>query len=72
MSKVSLGQLDAPCILFNLNGYYNPLRALLENMIKKELSTKRRQKDFYFAGSLEEIQGIIGNLTSRAATRGTL
>lgn len=72
MSKVSLGHLNAPCILYNLNGYYNPLRALLENMIKKELSTKRRQKDFYFAGSLEEIQDIIGNLTSQAATRGIL
>ena len=23
MSKVSLGQLDAPCILYDLNGYYD-------------------------------------------------
>ena len=29
MSKVSLKHLDAPCILYNLNGYYNGLKALL-------------------------------------------
>ena len=28
MSKVSLGQLDAPCILYDLNGYYDSLKAL--------------------------------------------
>ena len=26
MSRVALGQLDAPCILYNLNGYYDGLR----------------------------------------------
>ena len=29
MSKVSLKHLSAPCILYDLNGYYEPLRALL-------------------------------------------
>lgn len=29
MSKVSLKQLDAPCILYNLNGYYNGLKNFL-------------------------------------------
>lgn len=33
MSKVSLKQLDAPCILYNLNGYYDSLKALLDHMI---------------------------------------
>ena len=30
MSRVSLGQLDAPCILYDLNGYYDSLKALLD------------------------------------------
>lgn len=34
MSMVSLKQLDAPCILYNLNGYYNDLQALLRHMIE--------------------------------------
>lgn len=61
MSKVSLGQLDAPCILYNLNGYYEPLRALLETMIEKGLSSRERQEGICFAVSLEEIQYITEN-----------
>ncbi len=30
MSKVSLKQLNAPCIVYNLNGYYDSLKAMLK------------------------------------------
>ena len=33
MSKVSLNQISAPCILYNLNGYYDSLKKLLHHMI---------------------------------------
>ena len=33
MSKVSLKQLNAPCIVYNLNGYYDSLKAMLKHMI---------------------------------------
>lgn len=46
MSAVSLGHLDAPCILYNLGGYYNDLKALLEHMIDKGLSSPQRQQGF--------------------------
>ena len=59
MSKVSLKQLDAPCILYNLNGYYDSLKALLEHMIAKGLSSGERQQGIYFAGNLSEIQEIL-------------
>ena len=59
MSKVSLKHLKAPCILYNLNGYYNGLKNLLEHMIEQGLSTKERQEGIYFAGSLEEIRRIL-------------
>ncbi len=55
MSKVSLKQLDAPCILYNLNGYYDSLKALLEHMIAKGLSSGERQQGICFAGNLSEI-----------------
>lgn len=60
MSKVSLGQLHAPCILYDLNGYYDPLRQLLRRMIEKGLSTSERQQGIYFAADLEEIKEILG------------
>ena len=59
MSKVSLKQLDAPCILYNLNGYYDSLKALLEEMIRKGLSTPERQKGIWFAKDLAEIRVLL-------------
>ena len=59
MSKVSLKQLDAPCILYNLNGYYNSLKELLNHMIEKGLSDQERQKGIFFADDLMQIQEML-------------
>ena len=59
MSKVSLKQLDAPCILYNLDGYYDSLKELLIHMIDMGLSSERRQKGIYFAETLEQIKDIL-------------
>lgn len=61
MSKVSLKQLAAPCILYNLNGYYDSLKALLDEMTRKGLSTPERQKGIYFAKDLGEIRTLLGS-----------
>lgn len=47
MSKVSLKQLNAPCIVYNLNGYYDSLKAMLKHMIDMGLSSEERQKGIY-------------------------
>ncbi len=62
MSKVSLKQLDAPCILYNLNGYYNSLKELLCHMIHKGLSSKERQNGIYFVENLEGISRVLKKL----------
>ena len=59
MSQVSLGQLDAPCILYDLNGYYDELRALLRRMIDAGLSTEERQRGIFFASTLDEIRELL-------------
>ena len=59
MSKVSLKHLNAPCILYNLDGYYNGLKMLLDHMIENELSSRERQEGIYFAESLEDIKRIL-------------
>lgn len=59
MSKVSLKHLNAPCILYNLNGYYDDLKSLLEHMIAKGLSSRERQEGIYFAENLEDIKRIL-------------
>jgi len=59
MSKVSLKHLHAPCILYNLNGYYDPLKAQLERMIALDLSSREKQAGIRFADSLDQIRGIL-------------
>ena len=59
ISKLSLGQLDAPCILYDLNGYYQPLHQLLQQMITMGLSTPARQRNITFAADLAQIRAIL-------------
>ena len=59
MSKVSLKHLDAPCILYNLHGYYDDLKAFLNHMIEKGLSSNERQEGIYFVENLDDIKQIL-------------
>ena len=59
MSQVSLKQMDAPCIFYNLNGYYDSLKQLLDHMIKMGLSSSRRQEGIYVVDNLEDIKILL-------------
>lgn len=59
MSQVSLGIIDAPCIVYNHQGYYNSLKQQLETMVEHGLSTKERQAGIHFADSVEEIISLL-------------
>lgn len=59
MSQVSLGLIDAPCILYNYKGYYDNLREQLKRMIEAGLSTEERQKGIYFVEELGKIREIV-------------
>ncbi len=59
MSMVSLKHIEKPCILYNLNGYYDDLKRLLEHMVETGLSSSERLEGISFAGNLQEIQEII-------------
>ena len=59
MSKVVLGHLQSPCIVYNLDGYYDDLKRLLQHMVKSGLAEEARLEGISFAGSLEEIVGIL-------------
>lgn len=59
MSKVCLGHLSAPCIIYNLNGFYDSFRELLNHMIDSGLLAEEKMKGIYFAANLDEIKQII-------------
>lgn len=62
MSMVSLKSINAPCILYNLNGYYNGLKTLLNHMIEMGLSTENRQQGIYFAENLSQIKELLAQI----------
>ena len=61
VSKICLDQLSQPCIFYNLNGFYDDMKAFLQRMINVGFSTSERQHGIYFASNLTEIEHIIAN-----------
>lgn len=59
MSKVCLGHLTSPCIIYNLDGFYDSFKTLLEHMIEKGLLSREKMNGIYFAESLDDIKKII-------------
>ena len=59
MSAVYLGHMDVPCILYDLDGYYEGLRAQLAKMAEKGLSYREQQQGIHFARTLEEIKEAV-------------
>lgn len=59
MSKISLGHLQAPCIYYNYDGYYDDIKHFLQQMILKGFSSEEKQQGVYFAESLEKIKELL-------------
>ena len=59
MSKVALGHLRSPCIIYNLNGYYDDLRRLLDHMVEMGLASREKLAGISFAQNMNEIRNII-------------
>ena len=59
MSKVVLGHLHTPCIVYNLNGYYDHLIALFDHMAEEGFLNKEFRDTIRFAGSLKELASVI-------------
>lgn len=59
ISQVRLGQNTKPCILYNLKGYYDPLRRMLERMVSSEFLDEESLEKVRFADSVEEIAALL-------------
>ena len=59
MSAVYLGHMDVPCILYDIDGYFEGLRMLIAKMSEKELAFADRLQRIRFASSLAEIKTAI-------------
>lgn len=59
MSKLCLGHLDTPCLIYNLNGFYDHLKAQLDHMIEMGLLDAKKIKNVRFVANLDEIKEIL-------------
>lgn len=59
MSKVVLGHVDAPCILYDLNGYYSGLKEQLLHAVETGLAAKETLSRIRFVQTLDEIKAIL-------------
>lgn len=64
MSKTALpgtpNFTPAPCILYNVDGFWNPLKTLLDNMRSADFTDNERLKGIEFAENIEDIKKILG------------
>ena len=59
MSKVVLGHNERPCIVLNLDGYYEPLRHMLDHMVLEGFLDKKSREKFIFAPDTESIAQFL-------------
>lgn len=59
MSMTALGHLDAPCIIYNRNGYYDSLKELLRHMVRAGLAEEENLQGICFAEDLSAIVRIL-------------
>ncbi|WP_455485331.1 LOG family protein [Gemella sp.] len=61
ISWVRVGKKDAPCILMNVNGYYDFLEQYFDKMVEEGFLTKRDRERTLFTDSIAEMQEYIRN-----------
>src|SRR5690606_29754940 len=66
ISWARIGQHKNPCILFNINGYYDQLKDLFEKMVKSGFLSEADLSAMLFTDSIHEIEHFIQNFQSVA------
>ena len=61
ISWVRVGKKDAPCILMNINGYYDFLEQYFDKMVAEGFLTKEDRKNTLFTDNIEEMERFIFN-----------
>lgn len=59
MSMIVLEHLDAPCIIYNIGGYYDDLRRLLDRMVATGLAAGDKVGKIRYARNLSDIEKIL-------------
>ena len=59
MSQVRLGHNDSPCIILNLDGYYEPLRQMLDTMVEEGFLDAESRNKFLFVADTSGLEEVL-------------
>ena len=65
ISWVRVGKKDAPCILMNVEGYYDFLEQYFDKMVEEGFLTREDRVRTLFADSVDEMQEFIRNYNNQ-------
>ena len=60
LSMLNLGHASPRCVVYNVNGYYDALRSLLDGMVAAGFYSEASRKGVVFADTLEEVAIAVG------------
>lgn len=59
ISWARVGENDGPCVLYNVNGYYNSLEKFFDEMVSEGFLSKSDREKTLFSADLDEIESFI-------------
>lgn len=66
-SRIRLGLGPSECFLLNVDGFYDPLRALLESMREQGFLSRREMESIHFPADAKEFADMLGDLAARSS-----
>ena len=69
ISHVKMGLQSGVCILYNLEGFYNPLKSQFSRMVEEGFIDREAIKSIFFTDNLQEITSIIKEYSDRSGIR---
>ncbi|WP_125567960.1 TIGR00730 family Rossman fold protein [Companilactobacillus insicii] len=60
-SWARLGDNVNPCVLYNVDGYFNPLKLMFDDMTNKGFLTSDDRNKLFFSDSLDDIYDFMNN-----------
>ncbi len=59
ISWARIGQNDGPCILYNVDGFYDPLEKMYDNMVESGFLSQSDRDKTFFSDDLDKIEQFI-------------
>ena len=66
ISHVKMRLQSGVCILYNLEGFYDPLKSQFSRMVEEGFIDREAMKSIYFTENLQEITSIIEDYSERS------